>query len=237
MAPEAVGSSPIIRPIKFMAKRHRRDVFFLCYDNVMRILAFGDSITYGAWDSEAGWVERVKRYAHGRSLSTNGQRKIQVLNLGIGGDTSTKLLKRMPSEIEARYSASWPFVFIISVGTNDERTINGQIETTPENYRSNLQEIVSMAKKHTEKILLLGLPPLGKALVEFKGQKYSDDKVKEYDDILKNVAIETNTSYFPLRSVFESSGIGNLFVYDDLHPNDSGHELIAKQVIGYLENI
>lgn len=27
----------------------------------MRILVFGDSIVYGAWDTEGGWAERLKK--------------------------------------------------------------------------------------------------------------------------------------------------------------------------------
>ncbi len=61
----------------------------------MRVLIFGDSITYGAWDTEAGWVERLKREAHRQTIQSEGKSKIQILNLGIGGDSSTKILKRM----------------------------------------------------------------------------------------------------------------------------------------------
>lgn len=28
----------------------------------MRVLVFGDSITQGFWDTEGGWVERLRKY-------------------------------------------------------------------------------------------------------------------------------------------------------------------------------
>lgn len=54
----------------------------------MRILIFGDSITYGAWDSEGGWADRLKRWAHQHYLA-NGT-KLQVINLGIGAILARK---------------------------------------------------------------------------------------------------------------------------------------------------
>ena len=67
-----------------------------------RILIFGDSIVYGAWDSEGGWVDRLKRDAHKLYFDTKGETKIQILNCGIGGETSRGLLKRVEQEILSR---------------------------------------------------------------------------------------------------------------------------------------
>ncbi len=103
----------------------------------MRVLIFGDSITYGAWDTEGGWVDRLKRIAHTRTVDSKGQVKLQIINLGIGGDTSTKILKRLSNEIDARKSASWPFVFVFTFCANDERSIQGNVETPIEQFETN----------------------------------------------------------------------------------------------------
>ncbi|HMI09590.1 MAG TPA: hypothetical protein VK497_04335 [Candidatus Saccharimonadales bacterium] len=76
----------------------------------MRILVFGDSIAYESWDTEGGWVERIKRDAHLQTIQSEGMNKRQVINLGIGGNTSTGILKRLQNEIETRHSANWPFI-------------------------------------------------------------------------------------------------------------------------------
>ena len=34
-----------------------------------RILIFGDSITYGAWDKEGGWVQRLRKFLDERNLT------------------------------------------------------------------------------------------------------------------------------------------------------------------------
>lgn len=196
----------------------------------LRVLVFGDSITYGAWDTQAGWVERIKRTAHEQTVQSEGKNKVQVINLGIGGDTSTKILKRMPAEIEARYSANWPFVFVITFGANDERSIDGKIETPMDQFEANVQDIISLAKSHSDKILFLGIPPIGKPVVEFKGHEYSDQRVKEYEEHLRAIVEGAGLLFVPIRPVFEQVGLDSLYTYDRIHPNDKGHQLIANIV-------
>ncbi len=203
----------------------------------MRVLVFGDSITYGAWDTEAGWVERIKKSAHEQTIQSEGKNKVQVINLGIGGDSSTKILKRMPAEIEARYSASWPFVFVITFGANDERSIDGKIETPKEQFEANISEIIAIAKKHSDKILFLGIPPIGKTVVEFKGQEYSDERVKEYEQSLQAIVEDAGLPFISIRPAFEQAGLDGLYAYDHIHPNDNGHQLIAETVRPKLQEL
>lgn len=203
----------------------------------MRVLVFGDSITYGAWDTEAGWVERLKREAHKQTVQSEGKIKMQVINLGVGGDSSTKILKRMKAEIEARYSASWPFVFVITFGANDERSIDGKIETPIEQFETNVKEIINIAKKHSNKIMFLGIPPIGKPVVIFKDQEYSDERVKQYEQRLQSIVVEAGIPFVSIRPVFEQVGLDNLYAYDNLHPNDKGHQLIAETVRPLLREL
>lgn len=206
-------------------------------DRVMRVLVFGDSITYGAWDTEAGWVERLKRKAHKQTVESQGANKLQVINLGIGGDSSTKILKRMPAEIEARYSTSWPLVFVITFGANDERSIDGKVETPIEQFEANVKEIIDIAKQHSDQILFLGIPPIGKPVVEFKGQEYSDERVKQYEQHMQSIVEESGLPFVPIRPAFEQVGSDDLYAYDHIHPNDKGHQLIANLVQPKLEKL
>lgn len=203
----------------------------------MRVLVFGDSITYGAWDTEAGWVERLKRDAHKQTVQSQGSDKLQIINLGIGGDSSSKILKRMPAEIEARYSASWPFMFIITFGANDERTNDGKVETPIEQFEANISAIIALAKKHSEKIMFIGIPPIGKPVVEFKGQEYSDERVKQHEQRLEAIVEEAGLTFVPIRPAFEQAGLDKLYSYDHIHPNDKGHQLIYETVKPKLEEL
>ena len=65
------------------------------------ICIFGDSISWGAWDLEAGgWVNRLKLY-----FDNQPDPQIRVYNLGISGDRVGDVLKRFhpkPNGSEAR---------------------------------------------------------------------------------------------------------------------------------------
>lgn len=202
-----------------------------------RILVFGDSIAYGAWDSSGGWVERLKMAAHHQTLASDGAQKIQVLNLGIGGDTSTKILQRMEQELLARQSAAWPFVFVMSYGANDERTVNGQVETPLALFEENTNKIIAIAQQYSTHIFFLGAAPIGAATVVFKGQEYSDTRMVQYDATVRRLAEAAGVRYVPVRPVFEREGVEHLYAYDGIHPNDRGHELIATIIQHALHEI
>lgn len=201
----------------------------------MRFLVFGDSIAYGSWDSEGGWVDRVKIRAHKATVDANGDTKTQVVNLGVGGDTSTKLLARMDGEIKSRLSPSWPLGIIIAVGVNDSRTVDGVAEVPIEHYKQNVQEILTTAHRYTDKVFVVGLTPVNGATIELKGQIYSNERIAAYDEALRDVAGENNVIFVPLRDSFVDSGVRNLFSYDGIHPNDTGHKKILQQVLPELE--
>lgn len=203
----------------------------------MRVLFFGDSIVYGSWDSEGGWVDRLKRDAHEITLRSGGSRKLQFVNLGIGGDSSSKVLTRLKNEIDARTSASWPFTFVVCLGANDERTVDGAPETSPEQFEQNIRKIVEILKSVSDKILFLGIPPVGADVVELKGREYSNEGLEKYDAVLERVVTELGVKYVPLREAFEAAGREALYSYDNIHPNDSGHELIATTIRPHLMEI
>jgi len=198
----------------------------------MRILVFGDSITYGAWDSEGGWADRLKRWAHQRYLE-NGT-KLQVINLGIGGNTSRGILARMEHEIKARHSASWPFMIILMLGSNDGRVRDGVVEVPLEQFVHNYHEIVEIAKGYTDKIIVVGLPPLGQLEIDFKEMQYSDATLESYDAQIRTIAGAYNLPFVDIRPLFTSK---DSFSPDLLHPNDAGHEIIYEAVKAEVEEM
>lgn len=169
--------------------------------------------------------------------ATRSDTKLQVHNLGIGGDSSTKILKRMPQEIESRYSASWQFVFIFSFGTNDQRTTDGKPETTLEQFTINATAIIREARIHTNKILFVGTPPIGLPTATLKGKEYSDERVRHYETQLSAILDAECVPFVPIRPAFEWAPSDTLYAFDQLHPNDAGHALIAAAVLPELDKL
>ncbi len=203
----------------------------------MRLLIFGDSIAYGDWDSAGGWVDRLKRENNSSFLENGGVTKTQAVNLGVGGDTTSKLLVRMKNEIDARISASWPLAIFIAIGINDSRTISGKPEATIDKFQANLGKLIEIAKNYTTRIVLLGTTPLPKSQVEFKDYLYDDERLKLYDAEIKKIAAVEKVDYLPLRPAFEKAGVESLFCFDSLHPNDNGHMIIAELAARELDKL
>lgn len=195
----------------------------------MRVLVFGDSIAYGAWDSQGGWVDRLKRKAHQQMVESEGKFRLQIINLGIGGNTSTRILERLEAETMARYSPSWQFAFVFNFNANDERTRENVPETSLEQFSQNTQAIIDIAKKHSDKILFIGTTPMGKPEVPFKDAVYSDERIVEYEAAQKAIVEAAGLPFIDVREAFESAE-ENMFSYDKLHPNDAGHALLAEIV-------
>ncbi len=58
----------------------------------MRVLVFGGSTTQGFWDSEGGWVARLRKFYDLLQLEDLKKRdEPTVFNLGIAGGTSNTI--------------------------------------------------------------------------------------------------------------------------------------------------
>lgn len=202
-----------------------------------RILFFGDSITYGAWDTQGGYVERLKAKAHQQTVQSGGEQKIQVVNLGLGGDSSTKILARLEPEIQARQSSSWPLILVFSFGTNDERQSQGKVETPKTQFESNISAMITIAQKVTQTILFIGASPLAKSEVVFKDKNYSNSRIDEYNALTKKISTAANIPFVSLKDAFKNATDQKLFAYDNIHPNDAGHALIASVVEHELQKL
>lgn len=99
---------------------------------------FGDSVTQAAY-VDVGWVDLLRHYLEQKYPSDF----INVFNLGVGGNTSSDIVKRLDSEASARN----PTHIIIAVGVNDE---------SPAEI-INFEKLVQNAQKYTKNITFVGL--------------------------------------------------------------------------------
>ena len=61
------------------------------------VLVYGDSTVQGFWDTEGGWVQRLRSYLDKKFLN-NPDCYYPLFNLGVSGDTSKDLLERFQGE-------------------------------------------------------------------------------------------------------------------------------------------
>ena len=176
-----------------------------------RILFLGDSLTEGVQiPREAAYPALIQK-----QLAREGHAGIEVINAGISGSTSSSGLARMKWHLRQK-----PDILVLALGANDGLRGLSLTET-----RTHLIQTIELAKKNGIKVLLAGMKiPLN------YGEKYR----QEFESLFFEVAKKEKVPLIPflLEGV---AGDPKLNLSDALHPNEKGHEIVAKTVLKYLE--
>ena len=153
----------------FFFKKETPEVIKL--NSTDKILAFGDSITYGYGESEN------ENYPYLLSQSTN----TQVINAGINGDTSRDGLQRLPALLED----SSIKLILLCFGGNDilQKVPLGEL-------KSNLKKMIQIAKKKNIDVILISVPKissLGLSSLALYSTVADEENVEIMDDVLVHV--------------------------------------------------
>lgn len=198
-------------------------------------LFFGDSITYGEYDGVfGGWVDILKRYA--LQQFHEGSNELILFNLGIGGETTEGLLKRMPHELAARNSAEGNIVFI-GYGANDLAIKDGSQLVTPDQFRDNIKTAVQHAKQYSSDIYLVSILPFSEkvdGVESATGKLRINGDVLIYNQILKDTAAESSLHYIDFYAALVED-IEILLSADGVHPNEKGYGIMAETAIPIIE--
>lgn len=205
---------------------------------MVRILVFGDSITYGAWDKECGWVQRLRKFLDERDIPNLLKSSFYCLvyNLGISGDNTEYLLERFELETRERLEEGDETIIIFSIGINDSQ-FNPEKNTfnvSPEKFQSNIKKLFKLAKSFSSKIVFVGLTPVDeeKTLSWNINESYKNSYVQKYNEIIRSVCKE-NKIYF-VEIFDELIKDYRSFLEDGLHPNSEGHKRIFEIVKDFL---
>ena len=189
------------------------------------LCVFGDSTSWGAWDMEkGGWVNRLWFEVANR----DDGRYVDVYNCSISGGTTETILDRFENEAIVRNAVA----LIFQTGTNDASfRIPGENLVSIDKFESNIVEIITRAKKITEKIVFLDLKNCDEAKttpVYWDDLHYTNQNILEYSRVMERVCKENGVLFLDIAPLENSD------FEDGLHPNANGHEKIYKQVKMFL---
>ncbi len=188
----------------------------------MELGIWGDSITYGAGDSEAlGWVGRLRK-----SLETKDG--IGVYNFGVCGDTTDDLLKRFSVEADAIK----PNVIVFAIGINDSKYPAGETENIIplEKYKQNMRELLKLARNYTDKIHIVGATQVDETHLRDSSTRFVNEIIQSYNSFLKEFSESEDLIYV---DVFDALDI-NTDLDDGLHPNAQGYEKLFDTIRGFI---
>ena len=172
-------------------------------NNNIKIVAIGDSITYGyPYEPALSWFNMAVT-----------QLNIDYVNNGINGDTTDGMVARFDQHV-LRYE---PSHVIIMGGTND-----AYAEITVDHVINNIRKMVEAAFQ-SNIIPLLGLPIPCNDLAE-------EQLLGQYREEMRQFADDSNIEVIDFhKGMVEKNGV-NLkagFHCDGLHPNEAGYKIMA----------
>lgn len=194
----------------------------------MAICIFGDSITWGASDSEkGGWAERLKVY-FGEKYD------IDIYNLGVSGNTTEDLLARARNELGVRE----PNIVVFAIGINDAQFIHSinSNRISEDDFRNNIEKLYRIARKFTSKIIFIGLTPVDESKTKpipwDTDKTYTNERIKKFDRIIEDFCSENNLKFVPINDSLKNDDL-----IDGLHPNTQGHIKMFERIKPEIEFI
>lgn len=197
------------------------------------VLVFGDSIVYGAWDREGGWVQRLRKFFD------ENREDYLIYNLGISGNTTDDLLKRFEFETEQRLKEEKETIFIFAIGMNDSQFVNSEkkLRVSPEKFKENIRKLIALAQKFSSKIIFVGLTPVDERKttpISWNTDKsYKNEYIQKYNKMIKTVCEENKIYFIEIFGKLKEMNYQEL-LHDGLHPNSKGHQRIYKFVKEFL---
>lgn len=205
-----------------------------------KILVFGDSIAYGKWDKYGGWVQRLRHHID-ETYNLTENKNIQVYNLSIPGEITTRLCTRIRGEMVMRIplaDTKENNLIIIAIGINDTNVhnwISGK-QTPLTEFKQNIKQLISLSSNEYSKCVVMGLTPINEPKYEerFQGRLFNKT-IQEYDTAIREVATKRDIPFVDLFEVLQSKHYGQTLT-DGIHPNSEGHKMISELVIEFFHN-
>lgn len=202
-----------------------------------KIIVAGDSIAYGKWDSNGGWVTRLRTYID-KTYNIGKRNNFQVYNLGIPGEIAPRLAERFEGELDMRIPSvektNGKNLIILAIGINDSCSNNWLTsqKTSEEAFKDSIRKMIDVAQDKGCRVAVIGLTPVNPS--RSNGLLFSYAEVEEYDKYLSDVCEEKQIAKLELLGKLESEGFSELLV-DVVHPNDEGHSLLTEKIIDFLQ--
>ncbi len=190
-----------------------------------KVVCFGDSITAG---KDADWyVGRLTDY-----FKEKYRDKVQVINSGVGGDTTRGALKRL----DAAVLDLKPDLVIIMFGVNDENARGDSNDVPVAEYKKNLTEMVGKIRTKTGADVILMTTSMKNL-----GWEATKGNLDKYADCVRGLGKELNVCVvdsFQAWTNLEKRGIPYMKLLDSCinHPNGDAHEIFFNGLIKVIEN-
>lgn len=200
-----------------------------------KILIFGDSVAYGKWDREGGWVARIRRYIDSK-YNLESKNNLQVYNLGIPSELAVELTERASNELKTRLVDQEDKILVIyATGINDSCPNNWRRgkQTPKTDFKKAVRDLIKNAEKFNCEVVFVGLTPVNPA--RSKSLLFTNKDVDKYDRYLTEVCSEKKVKKIELFDDLLKDNFQENLV-DAVHPNSGGHKILSDKIIKFLSD-
>ncbi len=194
-------------------------------------IVVGDSLTYGIGDYDTlGWATLFKKYIVSKDDSKVCSNYVHIA--AFPGATSTVILSKIDSIYNSFKSDEFKNVVILDIGVNDTQEYNGNLKTSLDDYKSNIEKIIKYVKEQDSELIIIGLARIQSDDKFFwkPGKFYCNETLSIYDNILKKLCGDYKIKYIPMDNVLDKNDY-----IDGLHPNQIGHNKTYERFIKYID--
>lgn len=197
-----------------------------------RIIAIGASSVFGRIDPQkGGFVGRLKVWHELKEPIYNA-----VFNLGISGDTTTGMLRRLTRETKIRN----PDLMIFSLGSNDASRKGGEVSsiTTPINiFCNNVKHLIAEGRMIAKDVIFISAYPINdKLTIPLSGTSsyYLMEDLTKYVKKTEEICKRNNVPYLNIFDMFIKEDYKKFLYEDGLHCNPLGHKKIFEELKRFL---
>ena len=209
----------------------------LCHaqTDTITIIAFGNSTTAIRNTIDSVYAARLPDMLISFGILAN------VINSGVGGSHTGHLTdndyhkkKHALDRFDESVMAYHPDIVIIQFGINDSYIDKGQAEGLSriplEDYRNNIRQMIRKLKEEGVMVILMSPNAFGSNKEEWRHERLS-----EYAQVTREIALNGDVIFIDIYRYFEQYGDGtpmgrDKLLLDGVHPNDHGHQEIAKMI-------
>lgn len=206
---------------------------------MVNILVFGDSIVAGRGVAKSkSWVSLLCQYFDRRD---NGN--FLIYNLGIPGESTQEILKRVKAESRARSLHRSPAdktLIFFAIGLNDSKGLGSPRNfKTPVNvFNKNLKELIKIARISTLAPVFIGPTPVDeKKTAPIDGHTFFlNENIHLFNQIIKQICDEEQLIFVDILGKWLKEDYKTLLFEDGVHLNASGHRRIFQMVLPILKS-
>lgn len=198
-----------------------------------KVVLFGDSITERGFTEAAGWGTRLQALYN---------RKMDILCRGYGGYNTrwARLIAPAIFDNGDVKDGRWALATIF-FGANDAATEMEKVHVPLDEYRANLAEIVALARRNTDVVLLISPPPVDEQRrLSYQLEKYGEkasgvlertnEAAGRYAAVARKVAASERVPVLDLWTTMQNEEGWQRFLSDGLHLSPEGQAFVFDRV-------